>query len=294
VTLLAAALAACVPLAPAEQPAQQPVQTAPEEARTVIMIVGPELVDCVGVGPQKCYQVKTQPGDEYQLFYSPIQGFEYEPGYEYQITVKVETVDNPPADASAHSYTLVEVISKTPVSQSGGEPEETPTPSVEPAAATPESQPAAAAGDWTAILKNLSYQSYITQSGMAPLVDGEYREPAAPDSAAEIVVLLTDFAATGDLNGDGAPDAAVALATNSGGSGVFYDLAAVVVEDGRPVNVAIMPLGDRVQINSLTIQDGQIMVDMVTQGPDDPMCCPTQPVVEIYALQGYELVKIQN
>jgi hypothetical protein len=105
-------------------------------------------------------------------------------------------------------------------------------------------------------------------------------------------VMLTDYAATGDLNGDGVPDAAVVLATNSGGSGVFIDLAAVVVEEGQPVNVAITPLGDRVQINSLTIQDGQIIVDMVTHGPDDPMCCPTQQVVETYELQGYELVKI--
>jgi hypothetical protein len=45
------------------------------------MIVGPELADCTGVGPQKCYQVKARPEDEYRLFYSPIQGFEYEPGY---------------------------------------------------------------------------------------------------------------------------------------------------------------------------------------------------------------------
>jgi hypothetical protein len=77
--------------------------------------------------------------------------------------------------------------------------------------------------DWTVVLKNLKYQSYITQSGTAPLVDGEYREPAAPGSAEETVVILTDSIATGDLNGDGVPDAAAVLATNTGGSGVFID-----------------------------------------------------------------------
>jgi len=153
-------------------------------------------------------------------------------------------------------------------------------------------QTGAAEIDWAAALPNLQYQSFITESGLAPLVDGEYREAAAPGSESETVVVLTDFTTTGDLNGDGVPDAAVVLATNSGGSGVFIDLAAVVVEDGQPVNVAITPLGDRVQINSLTIQDGQIVVDMVTHGPDDPMCCPTQQVVETYELQGYELVKV--
>jgi hypothetical protein len=164
---------------------------------------------------------------------------------------------------------------------------------VQPEAAQAEAvKPEEAEVEWTAALKDLQYQSYITASGLAPLVNGEYREATAPGSESETVVALTDFAATGDLNGDGVPDAAVVLATNSGGSGVFIDLAAVVVEDGQPVNVAITPLGDRVQINSLTIQDGQIVVDMVTHGPDDPMCCPTQQVVETYELQGYELVKI--
>jgi heat shock protein HslJ len=30
---------------------------------------------------------------------------------------------------------------------------------------------------------------------------------------------------------------------------------------------------------------------MVTQGPDDPMCCPTQRVVKTYALEGDQLVE---
>ena len=32
-------------------------------------------------------------------------------------------------------------------------------------------------------------------------------------------------------------------------------------------------------------------VDMVTQGPDDPMCCPTQRVVKTYALESDQLVE---
>ena len=32
-------------------------------------------------------------------------------------------------------------------------------------------------------------------------------------------------------------------------------------------------------------------VDMVTQEPDDPMCCPTQRVVKTYALEGDQLVE---
>jgi heat shock protein HslJ len=137
-------------------------------------------------------------------------------------------------------------------------------------------------------LKNMEYRSDFTQSGVAPLADGEYREPAAPGSATETVVTLTEYAASGQLDGQQAT--AVILVTDPGGSGTFYDLALVVVQDGQPVNVATTLLGDRVQIQSLSIAGNEIVVEMIAHGPEDPMCCPTQQVVQTYALQGGELI----
>jgi hypothetical protein len=157
---------------------------------------------------------------------------------------------------------------------------------------TPQAQPAPT--DWEQVLKNLEYRSTFTASGTASLVNGEYREPAAPGSASETVVTLTGPVATGDLNGDGVPDAVAVLATSTGGSGTFVDLAAVVMQDGKPVNVATAPLGDRVQVNSVSVTDGTITVDMITQGPNDPMCCPTQHVQETYQLQGDQLVETSS
>jgi hypothetical protein len=143
------------------------------------------------------------------------------------------------------------------------------------------------------VLANMAYQSEFTESGTAPLVDGEYREQAAPGSASEIVVRLTDHVAFGQL-ADGREAAAVVLTTETGGSGTFYDLAVVVEEDGQPVNVATTSLGDRVKIENLAFVGGEILVEMVTQGPDDPMCCPTQRVVQTYELQGEELVQTSS
>ena len=74
-----------------------------------------------------------------------------------------------------------------------------------------------------------------------------------------------------------------------GGSGTFFYLSIVVEGDGEPVNTATILLGDRVQINSLDVADGSIVVDMISHGPDDPLCCPTQHVVQTYELQGEEL-----
>ena len=88
---------------------KQPAQAKSEE---ITLYVGPELVDCVGVGPQKCMLVKTEPDGEYQYFYDQIQGFEYEEGYTYELLVEVDEVENPPADASSLSYTLIEVVDR--------------------------------------------------------------------------------------------------------------------------------------------------------------------------------------
>jgi heat shock protein HslJ len=139
------------------------------------------------------------------------------------------------------------------------------------------------------MLANIEYKSDWTQSGMAPLTDGEYREQAAPGSATETVVTITEHIAHGQLDGQDA--AAVVLVTDPGGSGTFYDLAVVVEQDGAPVNVASTMLGDRVQIKAVSIVGNEIIVEMVTHGPDDPMCCPTQDVVQTYVLEEQELVQ---
>ena len=110
-------LAACQPVMPPQDGAPQ--DAAPQDAapagEEVTLYVGPELVDCVGVGPMKCMLVKENPEDDYKYFYSQIEGFEFEPGYTYELRVLVTPVENAPADASSLQYTLVEVVSKEPV-----------------------------------------------------------------------------------------------------------------------------------------------------------------------------------
>ena len=149
---------------------------------------------------------------------------------------------------------------------------------------------AAQSGFTVEALRNAEYQSEWTASHLAPLADGVYTEAIAPDSATKIQVLLGDRMAFGPL-GDGQDAAAVLTITDPGGSGTFHTLAVVVEQNEALVNVATTSLGDRVKIDSLAIREGEIVVDMVTQGPNDPFCCPTQRVVQTYALQGQELVQ---
>ena len=139
-------------------------------------------------------------------------------------------------------------------------------------------------------LENGSYTSQWTHSGVADLVDGRFSEAAAPGSATKTVILLSDRMAFG-RSASGEQLAAVVQVTDPGGSGTFYDLSLVVEREGKPVHVATANFGDRVRIASLGIEDGEIVINLLRQGPDDPMCCPTEQAVIHYAFQDDSLVR---
>ena len=142
-------------------------------------------------------------------------------------------------------------------------------------------------------LKNGTYLSEYVPAGKVTLKNGKYEASTGSGATQKVVVIMIEPVAMGDLNGDKVADAAVILATNTGGSGTFYDLHAVLNEGGKPVDVSSVLLGDRVQIKSLTIKDGVIVVSMITHGPKDPLCCPTQPVTQSYKLQDGKLLPVQ-
>jgi hypothetical protein len=85
----------------------------------------------------------------------------------------------------------------------------------------------------------------------------------------------------------------VVLVSQPGGSGSFYDLIVVRKQGETLSNIARIQLGDWVQIKNLHIDDGEIVVNMLNQGPDDPMCCPTPTVSNRYVLQSGELVLVR-
>lgn len=104
---------------------------------------------------------------------------------------------------------------------------------------------------------------------------------------------MSDWAAYGELE-NGTAFAAAVLVSHTGGSGVFYDLGAVLLDSDTPAGIATTFIGDRVQINSLTIQDGLVVLDLITSGPNDAMCCPTQHVLQTYGLEDGELVLLSS
>ena len=80
----------------------------------VILEVAPVKVDCVGVAPMKCLQVREN-GGQWRNFTAPIEGFDFAEGYRTRLQVNVSNIANPPADGSSLRYQLVRVLDKTPV-----------------------------------------------------------------------------------------------------------------------------------------------------------------------------------
>lgn len=126
------------------------------------------------------------------------------------------------------------------------------------------------------------------------LVDGKFEGGSGADYL--MAMLLQDKVAFGDLNQDGQPDAAVFMAENGGGSGVFVSLMVVYNKSGVGVQGGIAPIDDRPRITAVSIRAGQVWVEATIHGPGDVMAAPTLGVVEVYQPSGEQmnLVKLSS
>ena len=139
-------------------------------------------------------------------------------------------------------------------------------------------------------LPNAEYPIYVAVTGKAQLKNGVFEETAVPGSATKTVISIGKEHATGDLNGDGAQDAAVVLVANPGGSGTFTYLAAVINRNGVAEPMSCVLLGDRIVVKSIVIESGKILVTLLTRKPNEPMAAkPTVEVKRIFKLQGNSL-----
>lgn len=77
----------------------------------VRMIVKETCVPCRRMMEQTCFQIKKEGAKDYELFYDRIQGFDYVPGHQYVIDVKLTERNPAPQDLSKYIYTLEKVIS---------------------------------------------------------------------------------------------------------------------------------------------------------------------------------------
>gem|GEM_PF-1138603 len=117
--------------------------------------------------------------------------------------------------------------------------------------------------------------SYRIDGRVVALHDGKHAEPAAPGSAALDTTSVWGTPITADLDGD--QDAVVIIATEPGGSGTFYYVAVAELDGGAYTGSAGLLLGDRIDPQRVTFDDGVVTVDYAERRPGEPMSA--QPTV---------------
>lgn len=138
-------------------------------------------------------------------------------------------------------------------------------------------------------VNNATYPLEVAKGGYAAFSRGVYEDKDARVKA----ILSPSPRATGDLNGDTSPDTAVAMIVNSGGSGVFTYVSAVLNNGGIAKPVDTVFIGDRVSLSSLSIADEELLVTYLDRLPDEPMSArPTVTTTKRYQLENDKLVEL--
>jgi hypothetical protein len=66
----------------------------------------------------------------------------------------------------------------------------------------------------------------------------------------------------------------------------------VINKNGKAVPSLPVTLGDRANIKRIVIEKAEVVVQFLTQGPDDALCCPTQAVTRRFAYAHGMLVRV--
>lgn len=113
--------------------------------------------------------------------------------------------------------------------------------------------------------------TYLVNDESVTLEDGVAKEPIVPGSASVKTTRYFGNEAMGDLNGDGKADVAFILTQESGGSGIFYYIAAAIAQDDGYTGTNAVLIGDRISPQTTRIQGGQVIVNYADRASGEPM-----------------------
>lgn len=110
------------------------------------------------------------------------------------------------------------------------------------------------------------------------LAGGRYEGPPVEAGGASRpqLILWEPAVRYGDIDGSAGSEAVALLSATSGGSGEMVYVAAFGVREGALANLGTAPVGDRTRVQSLWLEQGKVLMDVVEAGPTDAACCPTQ------------------
>lgn len=113
--------------------------------------------------------------------------------------------------------------------------------------------------------------SFTIDNEVFVLVNGTAIKEVAPGSASKTTVSLFGEPVYGDLNSDGAIDAAVLLVKTGEGSGTFYYAALAIANGTNYTTTNTLILGDRIAPQTIEIKDGRAVYNYAIRKATDAM-----------------------
>ena len=107
-------------------------------------------------------------------------------------------------------------------------------------------------------------QTFVMSNGFAEL-------DASPGSATNNTVRIVGEPVMGDITGDGDPDAALLIQNDPGGSGTFYYAVLAINDAGGFRASNALPLGDRIEPQTVDFTDGRFVYTYAERRPGEPM-----------------------
>jgi hypothetical protein len=133
---------------------------------------------------------------------------------------------------------------------------------------------------------NAEVRNVYAPKGLVKLAKGAYEEPAGAPPAKPLRIRLEGPVALGDLDGDGAGDAAAVLVTELPTGAATYDLVAFVNRGGLPVFAGAAHLGERLAVKAAAIEDGRIALELIVWHLGQPANAPGSELRRAFALAG--------
>lgn len=146
--------------------------------------------------------------------------------------------------------------------------------------------------------KNINFDplnfTYNLEGETVILVDGVSKSDIVPGSVEKLETTIFDNPAIGDLNGDRKNDSAVLLVQDSGGTGLFYYLVAVVNDVGVIKNTNSIFIGDRIDPVSIIINNDKVELSYIDRNTDEPMTAePTVKTTKYFQVKKSILEEVK-
>lgn len=116
--------------------------------------------------------------------------------------------------------------------------------------------------------------TYLIDDMEYVLKEGQVTIETFPGAASKTVLKIYGEPVSGDLDDNGAVDAAIVLVQTTGGSGTFYYVAAALNREGNFVGTRAVLVGDRITPRQLAIRYGVVFIDYADRWPGEAMAMP--------------------